>query len=127
MPKVNIRYCQDRVKSPLSFWVHKPLDADVWENAILHEPAMPAAIIGKGFPLYEIVYRRHTLIFASIDEIKHCIEILSNKILPTTYSLASQAGYPAYQHLHWLSQWPGEIKSWKDRQAIIKLLEQLIV
>jgi hypothetical protein len=126
MPKVNTIYNRKRQFSPLSFWVHKPLDADTLDRASVFEPPMPGPVPGKGYPVYEIEYRGHTLFFCSTSEIRHCINILSEKVLPTTQSLAMKAGYPGYQHLHWLATWPGDIKSWKDRNELIKSLKQYL-
>ncbi len=126
MPKIKVGYSKERVKSPLSFWVHRAVDSKGWDSAKEYDPPMPTPIIGKGYPKYQIEYRGHNLLFSSKEEISHCIAILSEKVLPTTHALAQKAGYPDYQHLHWLSKWPGDIKSWKHRQSIVKLLNQLV-
>ena len=49
----------------------------------------------------------------------------TRKLLPTTHELASKSWMEGWQHLHWLSKWPGNIKSFKDRAAIIKLLNNV--
>lgn len=126
MAKLSITYSDKRVSGPLSFWVHKAIDSDIWDKATRYDPPMPAPVPGMGYPKYQIEYRGHALDFFSKEEINHCIEVLSKKVLPTTQALARKSGYPDYQHLHWLTRWPGDIKSWKSRQEIIGLLAQLV-
>jgi len=123
--KLKIEYKKHRVTTPMSFWVHKPVDSEIWSEAAVFESPMPGPVIGKGFPVYELQYRDNTLVFGSKTEIDHCISVLSKKVLPTTRELAEEGGYAQYQHLHWLSKWPGDVKSWKDRQKIVKLLRAL--
>lgn len=126
MAKISIEYSEKRISSPISFWVHKPIDSDAGSTALQFDPPFPKRIIYKGYPIYKIKYRGHELYFCSCEEMEHCIGILSNKVLPTTQALAEEGGYPGYQHIHWLTKWPGDIKSWKDRKEIIKLLKKLI-
>ena len=126
MSKIYVEYYKERVTSPLSFWVHKAVDSQAWLDAKKYDPPMPKPTVGKGYPKYQIEYRGHILFFISKEEITHCIDILSQKVLPTTRALANDAGYPDWQHIHWLSKWPGDIKSWKDRQRIVQLLEELL-
>jgi len=125
MAKYWIDYSDSFSPSPLSFWVHKPLDAEVWSDAVEFEPPMSSKVIDKGFPEFKIEHKRHILVFSSLDEIEHCINVLSKKVLPTTNELANSSWMEGYQHLHWLTKWPGDIKSYKDRIAIVKLLEKL--
>jgi hypothetical protein len=126
MAKVTVTYSKEKVVSPLSFWVHKAVDAAVWQAATTYDPPMPVPVLGRGYPQYQIEYRGHLLFFSSKEEITHCIDVLSQKLLPATRELAHRAGYPDYQHLHWLAKWPGDLKSWGERQQIIKLLRRLL-
>ena len=127
MSKTTVSYAKEKKASPLSFWVHKPVENGIpWLQASKYDPPLPAAIVGRGYPVYKIEYRGHELIFISAAEIMHCMEVLSHKVLPSTFELANASGYADYQHTHWLATWPGEIKSWKDRQEIIRHLEALL-
>ena len=74
---------------------------------------------------YSESFSSSPLEFSSMDEIEHCIDVLSKKVLPTTNELAHGSWVEGYQHLHWLTKWPGDIKSYKDRMAIAKLLGKL--
>lgn len=35
--------------TPISFWVHRPLDADAWPNAKRFDPPLPAPVPGLGY------------------------------------------------------------------------------
>ena len=51
MPKITVYYCPDRPSGPLSFWVHKAIDAPVWSDATEFSPPLPSALAGKGYPI----------------------------------------------------------------------------
>ncbi len=125
MAKYWIEYSDTYTASPLSSWVHRPIDNKVWDQASQFVPELPKKILDKGYPIYKIVHKGYELHFSSKEEIDHCISILSKKILPTTQELASKSWMKGYQHLHWLSKWPGKIKSFKDRETIVKLLKKV--
>ena len=127
MTKYWVEYSEKYIASPLSCWVHQPVDSEVWNDASKYEPTLPKKLANKGFPIYKIEYKGCVLSFSSPEEIEHCISIFKRKVLPTTYELASKSWMKGFQHLHWLSKWPGNIKSFKDREAIIKLLKKLNV
>ncbi|MBL4868367.1 MAG: hypothetical protein JKY67_18530, partial [Pseudomonadales bacterium] len=105
--------------------VHRPLDSDVWEEATRYEPNLPKKIVNKGYAVYKIEYKGYEFTFSSIAEINHCVSVFENKILPTTYELASNSWMKNFQHVHWLSTWLGKLKSFNHRQAIIKLLNKV--
>ena len=126
MAKYRITYSDIFEPSPLSCWVHKPLDQNVpWLSAAEYDPKLPSKIIGKGFPVYVIEHKGYELKFCSTEEIDHCISVLKNKILPTTYQLANNSWMKGYQHLHWLTTWPSNLKDFKNRETIIKLLKKV--
>ncbi|MBM4053545.1 MAG: hypothetical protein FJ264_02505 [Planctomycetes bacterium] len=54
MPKITIEYCKERVIIPLSYWVHKAVDAAVWHNATRYEPSMPVPVVDKDYSKYQI-------------------------------------------------------------------------
>jgi hypothetical protein len=126
MPRTRLDFSAEPVVSPLTFWVHKGVDAEVWSQATVFEPPLPGPLSGKGYARYTIQYRDQEFYFASLDELEHCMAVLSQKVLPTTRRLADKAGFPSHQHLHWLSKWPAGLKSWKERQVIVRLLDELI-
>lgn len=125
MAKYSIVFTEEYKKSSLSFWVHEPLDAEVWNDATQYKPPLPKKVIGSGYKVYKIEHKGCEFIFSSIEEVEHCITLLSPKVLKTTRDLADNSWVKGYQHMHWLSKWPGKLKSHKDRQAIVKLLNKL--
>jgi len=125
MAKYRVEYTEEYKPSPLSVWVHRPIDSKIWCDATHYEPELPNKIVNKGYPVCVIEHKRQELTFSSKEEIDHCISVFENKVLPTTHELANNSWMKGYQHLHWLSKWPGNIKSFKDRKAIIKLLNNV--
>ena len=125
MAKYRIEYSETFEPSPLSRWVHQPLDSDIWSNATEYQPKFPSKVIGKGYLSYIIEHKGIEFIFRSKAEIDHCISIFEKKVLPTTHELAKKSWMNGYQHIHWLSKWPGAFKSFKDREAIIRLLKKV--
>jgi len=125
MAKYWLEYTEKYEESPLSFWVHKPIDADIWKDANKFDPPLPNKIIGKGYKIYKIEYKGCEFCYSSLEEIEHCISVLGNKVLKTTRELANNSWVKGYQHLHWLTKWPGNHKSYKDRQEMIKLLNKV--
>ena len=102
--------------------MHAPVDSKTWSKATEFIPPLPQPRTEQGFPIYKIEVKGWELQFSSIEEIDHCSEILSQKNMPTTQTLAANSWMEGYQHLHWLSKLPGELKSYKARQEIVKLL-----
>lgn len=125
MTKYWIEYTEDYTPGPLSCLAHRPVDSEVWGQACIFNPPPPEKITNKGFPIYKIEYKGSVFSFSSVEEIDHCISVFRRKVLPATHELASNSIMKGYQHLHWLSKWPSNFKSFKDRQAIIKLLEKV--
>jgi hypothetical protein len=122
--KVWTEYRLERVRSPLSFWVHRHLDGDVWIRAKTFDPPMPRAVPGRGWPIYILEHRGRQLFFASPEEIDHVVEVLGQKHLPTTRTLAEQAGWPHFQHEHWLAKLSKFWKPWKIREKLVHALTE---
>ena len=120
--KVWMEYRPERVRSPLSFWVHRHLDADSWFYATEHDPPMPRGVPGRGWPIYLVEHRGQELFFASLEEIDHAVKVLGQKHLPTTLQLAEQVGLPHFQHEHWLTKLSSSWKPWKIRKVLVQRL-----
>jgi hypothetical protein len=120
--KVWMEHRPERVISPLSFWVHRHLGTDAWFHAEEYDPPMPKPVPSLGWPIYILEHRGQQLVFASVEEIDHAIEVLKNKALPTTRRLAQQAGYGEFQHGHWLSKLSKAWKPWKVRKELVETL-----
>ena len=123
MSKYNIIYNKDYQSSPLSFWVHHDIDSEVWEYASNYEPEFPKAIVSKGFPMLIVDALGHELRFSSIQEIKHFIEVVKQKNMPTSSQLASKRPKSTGLNSHWLSRLPAKLKPWRNRKKYIPILE----
>jgi hypothetical protein len=130
MPRFELRYSPARTPSPVSFWVHRAadpaLDAEGWIRADRHHPPMPPAVAGRGFPNLYVEVGERELHFASSVEVRHVIEILSRNPLPTTRALSRARHATAGPNQHWLARLPGELRSSKRRQQLVKLLERAL-
>ena len=127
MARWRIEFGENYCSSPVSFWVHRHLDHDVWADATSFEPPLPQAIVGKGFPRLIIDAFGTELEFASIEEVEHCRQVLSQKNMPTTRQLASLRRSSLGPNSHWLSRFPAGLKSWRKREKLLPLLDAGIV
>jgi len=124
MSKHWIEYTKEYCPSPLSSEVHIPLDCEYWNGATKYDPPLPASVVGEGFKNYRIEVKGFVLAFSSMEEIDHCIEIFSQRNLPTTTQMSQRSWAKGYQHTHWLTKFPGALKPFKQRSVIIKLLNK---
>jgi hypothetical protein len=124
MSKWELKYFPERVKSPVSYWVHKGVNEEqlFYQNCVEFEPEFPSKDPVKGFPFLIVRVLSVELQFASMYELEHVIEILSMKHLPTTIELSDKRGTGYGPNNHWLSRLPGEIKSYTKREKIVKAL-----
>ena len=88
-----IEFYDDRPKSPLSFWVHRPADGTaVWIYASEFDPPLQPLVPGKGYPCFFVEFDGFTFEFASLEEIRHCIAVLGQRHLPRSTDLAQERG-----------------------------------
>jgi len=126
MSKYWVEYVQEYCPSPVSVVVHRPLDCEYWSGATQYDPPLPAPDIGKGYRVYKVEVKGYELSFSSTAELEHCIDVLSQRHLPTTRSLTERSWLgKGRQHLHWLSKLPGALKPYKERHEIVRLLGYL--
>lgn len=92
MKRVTVAYNDRCVSSPVSFWVHRHLDAGAWSDATEFEPPLPAAVPGKGWAQLHVDFDGVELRFSSRDELRHVVEVLSLNPLPTTRRLTAERG-----------------------------------
>ncbi len=123
MPRWRIEFGENYRSSPVSFWVHQHLDHEVWTESTRFEPPLPKAIVGKGFPRLIIDAFGTELEFASIEEVEHCRQVLSQKNMPTSRQLASQRQTSMGPNSHWLSRLPADLKSWRKREKLLPKLD----
>jgi hypothetical protein len=114
--KFHFTFVPDWRTAPGAFWVHRPT------NGKPDDPPAPLAVPHKGFPLLHVEFEKHELLFSSIAQLEHYIEVLSQKALPTSRQLSEASSLKTGPNQHWLSRLPGDLKSPKRRQSLVKVL-----
>ena len=124
MKKWRIEYSAEYKPSPLSFWVHKHLDNDVWRLASKFEPGLPKAIPLKGFPVLWVDAFGVPLWFSSIEEVEHFLEVIGVKNMPTPLHLTKKRNARYGPNGHWLSRLPAQLKPWSKREKLIPIVKE---
>ncbi len=124
MGKLRIEFKKDYLATPISYWVHKELDGENWQNASKYDPPLPCAIPNKGFPLLIIEAQSIELQFASLPEIEQFLAVISQKNMPTTNQLSRARGLTYGSNRHWLSRLPKKLKPWSKREKLIPLIQK---
>ena len=124
MNKWRIEFTEKYKSSPLSFWVHKHLDCDVWSQATQYDPVLPKVIPAKGFPTLVVDALGFELEFSSIEEVYHFLDIVRQKNMPTSTQLSNKRGVTYGPNGHWLSRLPAKLKPWSKRENYIKTVEE---
>lgn len=123
MKKWRIEYKKEYTPSPLSFWVHRHLDNDVWSQATAYDPGLPKAIPSKGFPVLIVDALGVELQFSSIEEVDHFLEVIGRKTMPTPSQLSKKRHAAAGPNRHWLSRLPAKLRPWRKREKIIPIIQ----
>lgn len=126
MRKWRIEYNASYQATPLSFWVHKHLDHEVWRSAQKFEPSLPKAIPCKGYPMLVIDVLSIELKFASTAEVEHFLSIIKQRNMPTTQQLSRMRTHNYGPNRHWLSRLPSTIKPWAKRARVIPVVENAL-
>ncbi|WP_052830356.1 hypothetical protein [Gynuella sunshinyii] len=126
MKKWRIEYRPMHTETPLSFWVHKQVDHDVWYYANEFEPPLPKAIPSKGYPFLVVNAMGVELEFSSVAEVEHFLAVISQKNMPTTWKLSRQRTASYGPNRHWLSRLPSGIKPRSKRERIIPIVEKAL-
>ena len=109
---------------PMTPWVHRAVDAPIWVDAKVHEPPLPEPVPGEGYARYHIEIDGVTFEFVSKVEIQRCVEVLSERHLPSTLALCRGTGMGPNRH--WLSRLPSRAKSWRYRERAVKELRRFL-
>lgn len=64
--------------------------------------------------------------FASLRELRVCIEVLSRKVLPTTAQLIRESGLTGFSNHVWLGRLPKKTHSMRYRAKAIPFLEKAL-
>ena len=113
-----IEYTEQWTHGPMTYWVH------VESVPGKFDPPAPVLVAGKGYPVYYVEVDGFTFQFASLDEIRLCIEVLGKKLLPNTIRLAQQRGVDPDEH--WLRKMPDDTKPWRYREKAVKYLAKAL-
>lgn len=125
MKQSRIVYASQYTPSPVSFWVHRPLDAEIWSHARAFDPPLPQPVPGKGWARLEVELDGVHLSFASMAEVLHVIEVLARNPLPTTRQLSSDRGTTVGPNTHWLSRLPAKAKPLRFRRKLVQYLREV--
>ena len=123
MNKWRIAFVKEYTPSPLSFWVHRHLDHEVWSQATEFEPNLPKAIPSKGYPVLFVNAFGTELKFSSVEEVEHFLQVISMKHMPSSLQLTRQRGAAYGPNRHWLSRLPSKLKPWSKREKFIPIIE----
>lgn len=123
MKKWRIEYRDKYTPTPMSFWVHRHLDQEVWIYSEEFEPSLPKPIPCKGYPMLIVNALGIELVFASIEEAEHFLNVISQKNMPTSQQLARQRIDNYGPNTHWLSRLPSGLKPRRKREKIIPLIK----
>ncbi len=107
----------------MTFWVHLPADGREWRDAQVFDPPAPRPVPGKGFPAFVVEYDSAVLWFASLAELRVCIDTLSQRVLPSNLRLTRRRGSGYGPSNHWLNRLPLRAMTWPYRQKVVKYLK----
>lgn len=121
--QVNIQYRKEKPFSPIAPWVHRGVDGPYWSATRFDPPMPPRDPAAGGYPVWVVTHRGRELVFTSPQEIRHAIDVLGQKILPSPRALGqAQSAVNA----HWLSRLHTSWKPWKTRQELVKKLSPFV-
>lgn len=102
--------------APLAFWVHIPVAGSTTE----FYPPAPVKVPHRGFVFLHVEVSEAILQFSSLAQLDHFIEVLDNKLLPTSRQLSAKRDLPIGPNSHWLSRLPARLKSPRERARVVK-------
>ena len=76
-----------------------------------------------GYAILQVPFGAHVLEFCSAAHVQHYIDVLSQKLLPTTMQLSRQRDSGAGPNGHWLSRLPAQLKPYGKRALLVKKLK----
>lgn len=118
-----IEYSDSWKHSPMAYWVHVESGELPWFDAEEFDPPAPSRVPGKGYPILYVEIDGFTFTFGSEAELDHCVEVLSQKLLPSSSGLTRMRGDDRYgPNRHWISRLPAKVKAWKYREPAIQYL-----
>jgi len=124
MKRCRIEYVKHFSPGPMTFWVHRPVECDGWHEAESYEPPLPRVVAGRGYPRFYVEFDGFEFEFASLHELRRCIDVLEAPLLPTSRRLAEGSG--SGPNSHWLSRLPARVKPWRYRERAVRYLRSAL-
>jgi hypothetical protein len=113
--------------SPMTYWAYHGDHEARWHEADTFHPPPPSPLAGKGYPMFHIEVDKVSFRFASLHELRLCIEVFSRRVLPTTAQLIRESGRKGFSNHAWLGRLPKGTHSLRYRQkALPYLLKALL-
>lgn len=125
MKNTIIEYASDWKASPMAYWVHIETDSKPWYLSQEFEPPAPKRLRGLGFAKLTIEFGGYSFIFTSEEQLNEFIEIMGNKLLPSSMELSNKRNGSQGANSHWISRLPGKIKPWKYREKLVEYCKKI--
>lgn len=113
-------YSPERVITPVTMAVHRPVGGGIWMNASAFDPPMPKREGTRGWPVWILEHQGRELRFASMHEMNHAAHILGTRILARPWQVSGAEH--GYHNQHWLSRLDKAWTPWPVRQAVVDCL-----
>jgi hypothetical protein len=121
-----VEYVNDWKAEPMAYWVHVEQDGKPWRKSEQYAPSAPIIVPGKGYPVICIAFDDVELRFSSLEQLKECIEVLSQRPLPPMRKLSALRSTEVGPNTHWLSRLPDKLKSPKTRMKLVNALDEVM-
>jgi hypothetical protein len=105
MKRHSVTYEPDPPTGPMSPWIK--------------DRVLPVLVPGRGYPLFHVEIDGMDFVFATLQELDECIDVLGRKLLPASDQLRQGSSGP---NRHWLARLPAFVKPWKFREKAVAYL-----
>ena len=106
----------------MTSWVHRAVDGSARREATDFEPPLQPVVPGRGYPRFHVELDGFTFRFASLAELRECMRVLGQRVLPTSLALSEAWGTGAGPNSHWLSRLPATVTPWRYRERAVRYL-----
>jgi hypothetical protein len=111
---------------PMTRYVHRRVRVKPGSKEVEIIPPFPAEVFGKGYPIFKVEIDGFIFEFASLDELRVCIDTLEQKQLPRFGGRSRAITRTPRPHRHWLNQLPAKVLKWKYREQAVKYLQKAL-
>jgi hypothetical protein len=110
----------------MTFWVYSAADGKPWPEVRAFAPPAPPPVAGEGYPMFHVELDHVVFQFASLRELRVCIEVLSRRVLPTTAQLIRQSGRREFSNQVWLGRLPKRTHRLRYREKAVPYLREAL-